>query len=91
MVALGLRAKVVDEARRDAAAFFREFQHAVGPDRVDLDWVAQAWTDIVNDFHVKRSVAPRLWEAYWTTFSEETARLASEKAGAIPPSWHQAS
>ena len=46
MVAVSLRSKIIDEARRDAKAFFWEFHHAIGPDGTELAWVTEAWADI---------------------------------------------
>jgi hypothetical protein len=77
MVTPSLRPEIIDEAKKDAGAFFREFQHAVTNDQADLDWVAEAWADIRHDFDLDRDEADRLWPAYWKAFSEETLRLAS--------------
>jgi hypothetical protein len=77
MVTQSLRAKVMDSAQRDAAAFFREFQRAVGLEQRETDWVAAAWADLTHDLDLRPDDASRLWSVYWTAFSEETVRLAS--------------
>jgi hypothetical protein len=46
----GLRAKVVYEASRDAAAFLREFCSAIGA--AGLDWVTEPWADIRRDLNL---------------------------------------
>jgi hypothetical protein len=75
MIAESLHAKVVDEARRDAAAYFREFRATVGPK--GMNWVAEAWDDIKCDFELAPDVAEEFWPVYWEAFSQETERLAS--------------
>jgi hypothetical protein len=77
MVALSFRTTVIDEAKKDAATFFREFQHAVGTDQTELDWVTEAWADIRVDFDLKAEEADALWPVYWKAFAAETARLAA--------------
>src|SRR5579864_6606020 len=42
------RTIVFREARRDAAAYFREFHSAVGPE--GMEWVAETWADLRSDF-----------------------------------------
>jgi hypothetical protein len=68
---------VIDEAKKDAAAFFREFQHAAGADQHELDWVTEAWADIREDFDLEAEEADGLWPVYWEAFLAETVRLAS--------------
>jgi len=75
MIPQSLRAKVVDEARRDAAAYFREFRGPVGPDTTN--WVAEAWANLRRDFKLAPGVAKKLWPSYWEAFAQETARLTS--------------
>jgi hypothetical protein len=70
-----LSARIVDEASRDAVAYYKEFRCAVGPDR--LDWVTEAWADLRRDFKLSADQADRLWPAYWQAFSGETVRIAS--------------
>jgi Sec-independent protein translocase protein TatA len=77
MVATSFRATVVNEAARDATAFFREFQRAIGTDQEELDWVTEAWADIRRDFKLSAERADQLWAEYWKAFSEETVRLAA--------------
>jgi hypothetical protein len=76
MIAKSQRAKVVDEARRDAAAYYRESRSAVGAE--PTDWVKEAWDDVRRDFKLPPETADELWRAYWQAFSKETARLASK-------------
>jgi hypothetical protein len=75
MIAKSLRAKVVDEARRDAAAYYGEFRSAVSVE--PTDWVTEAWAALRRDFKVPPETEDQLWRDYWQAFSEETARLAS--------------
>jgi len=69
------RARVIREAHRDAAAFFRECRCAVGP--AGMHWVTEAWADVRSDFKLPPEKADRLWPVYWKAFDEETVRLAS--------------
>jgi hypothetical protein len=78
MIAKSLRAKVVDDARRDAAAYYREFRSAVGAEATG--WVTEAWADLRRDLKLPPETADQLWPAYWEAFSKETARLASKSA-----------
>jgi hypothetical protein len=75
MIAKSLRAKVVDEARRDAAANYKEFRSALGAE--PTDWVTEAWDDLRRDFKLPPETEDELWPAYWQAFSKEAARLAS--------------
>jgi hypothetical protein len=68
-----VRARVIREARRDAAAYFREFRRPVGPSAPD--WVTEAWGDLKDDLQLGPDVAANLWPAYWEAFSQEAARL----------------
>jgi hypothetical protein len=74
--AKSLLARIEDEARRDAAAYHREFQRAYGHD--GLDWLAEAWADLNRDLELTADQASRLWMPYWTAFNEETLKLASK-------------
>jgi hypothetical protein len=47
MIAKSLHAKVVDEARRDAAAYYKGFRSAAGAE--PTDWVTEAWADLRRD------------------------------------------
>jgi hypothetical protein len=76
MIAKSLHAKVVDEARRDAAAYYKEFRSAAGAE--PPDWVTEAWADLRRDLKLPPEAADQLWRAYWQAFSKETARLASK-------------
>jgi hypothetical protein len=76
MVANSLRTKILDEAPRDAATFFREFQCSIGPDNAQLAWLAEAWDDIRSDFDLSADEAYRLFPDYWKAFRGETERLA---------------
>jgi hypothetical protein len=78
MIAKSLRAKVVDEARRDAAAYYKEFRSAVGPEATD--WVTEAWADLRCDLKMPPETADQLWPEYWQAFCKETARLASRSS-----------
>jgi hypothetical protein len=70
-----LRAKVVEEALRDADAYFQEF---FGPFGVkDSQWVAAAWTDLRRDLSLVPNFADELWPEYWETFRDETVRLSA--------------
>jgi hypothetical protein len=68
-----VRARVIREARRDAAAYFREFQAPVGASAPG--WVTEAWSDLRRDFKLSAEVAESLWPLYWDAFSQEAARL----------------
>jgi hypothetical protein len=70
-----LRAKILDEATRDAVAYYGEFRCAAGAD--GLDWVNEAWADLRRDFKLSADQADSLWPAYWKAFFDETVRLAS--------------
>jgi hypothetical protein len=70
-----VRARVIREARRDAAAYSREFRRTAGPK--ETDWVTEAWADLRNEFKLQRTDADRLWPAYSKAFSEEMVRLAA--------------
>jgi hypothetical protein len=69
-----LRDKVVDEARRDAAAFNRKssLPLALAGD----EWVVEAWGEVRRTFGLTARQAVDLWPVYWKTLCEETARLA---------------
>jgi hypothetical protein len=71
-----LRAKIEAEARRDAAAFCREFCRPVVLGA--YDWVTQAWSDIRRDFRLTADQAIDLWPVYWEELCQETARLFSD-------------
>jgi hypothetical protein len=69
------RDKVIRAARRDAAAFYREFRGMAGPE--GTDWLLKAWADTRCDLELTPSHRIQLWPEYLKTFSEETTRLAS--------------
>jgi hypothetical protein len=71
-----LRARIEDEARRDAAAYFREFRRAFGHE--GLDWLAEAWADINSDLALTADQASGLWLVYWTAFNDETMNLEAK-------------
>ena len=58
------RAKVIREARRDAAAYVREFRRLFV--LKDIFWVTEAWADLRRDFKLAPDVAgehrPVNWE-----------------------------
>ncbi|HEV3122898.1 MAG TPA: hypothetical protein VGY53_13380 [Isosphaeraceae bacterium] len=70
-----LRAKVAEEALRDATAYFQEFCRPF--DVKDTLWGAAAWTDLRRDLSLAPNVADELWPEYWETFRDETVRLAA--------------
>jgi hypothetical protein len=74
MIAKSLHAKVVDDARRDAAAYYKEFRSAAGGE--PTDWVKEAWDDLRRDLKLPPHKVDRLWPAFWKAISEETVRLA---------------
>jgi hypothetical protein len=59
MIAKSLRAKVVDEVRRDAAAYYREFRSTVGAE--PTDWVKEAGADLRRDLKLPPETADQLW------------------------------
>jgi hypothetical protein len=69
-----IRVRVIREARRDAAAYYREFRGPAGPDIID--WARDAWADLMVDWMFTLDAAGELWSVYWVAFSEETVRLA---------------
>jgi hypothetical protein len=69
-----LRAKVVDEARRVAAAIFRTSGGAVGAH--EINGVIMIWADIRRDLMLAPDQAIQLWPVYLEAFNQETARLA---------------
>jgi hypothetical protein len=77
-----LRARVIREARLDAAAFFPEFRRPFVLE--DILWGAEAWADLRRDYKLAPEKADRAWPASWEAFDEEMARLASGTAGDSP-------
>ncbi|HEV3121547.1 MAG TPA: hypothetical protein VGY53_06575 [Isosphaeraceae bacterium] len=75
-----LRSKVVGEARLDAAAYYREFRAAAGPE--GTGWVEEAWADLRRFLKLDADVADRLWPVYWKAFREETVKLAASRTDA---------
>jgi hypothetical protein len=78
ILAKSLRAKVFDEARRDATAFVREFARAIGANEIELEWIERAWADLRDDFRLEAEESDRLWPAYWNAFQAESVKLAAE-------------
>jgi hypothetical protein len=79
MIDESLRAKVVKEAHRNAAAYVREFRALVGAD--PPEWVIAAWAALKRDFKLAPKAAKELWPVYWEAFSQETNRIAWSLAG----------
>jgi hypothetical protein len=74
-----LRAKVIDAARRAAAAHFSKFRGAPGAHEINA--VIMLWADARRDLKLAPDQAIQLWPVYWEAFGQETVRLASS-AGA---------
>jgi hypothetical protein len=72
-----LRGKVLNDARLDAAAYFREFRAAAGLD--GTGWVEEAWADLRRFLKLDPETADHLWPVYWEAFRAETERLAATR------------
>jgi hypothetical protein len=66
--------QILQEARKDAAVYYREFGAASSPQ--GLAWIKEAWADVRHDLKLSAKAAARFKHVYRNGLAEEMERLA---------------